>query len=435
MRRFLAGGARRIFEGMVRDGCSADGDVQAGRPNVDGGAVDAPVAADRPPVARTAAAYITVRLAAMHPAYFALVMATGIMAIASSLHGLRALAVLLSWINIVAFTSLCILFLARAVCYPSRVKADCVSHQRAPGYFTLAAAVGVLGSLAVLLHDNLRAAQVLWWVCVALWAACTYTIFALLTVLRDKPNLADGINGGWLVAVVATQSVAVLGCTLDGNILGNRDACLFVLMCFWLGGGMLYLWIIGLIFYRYMFFRFSPTDLMPPYWVNMGAMAISTLAGALLYAAARTSPTLAPLRPFLLGLTVMFWATATWWIPMLVALGAWRHVVRRVPLSYDPLYWGLVFPLGMYSVCTYRLSTAVGVAFLVWIARAFVTVGIAVWLLTFLGLATRLLWLLLLAVRRHPITARRRGCQPLPEHAATSVFDPAPAGIRPAGGA
>ena len=61
----------------------------------------------------------------------------------------------------------------------------------------------------------------------------------------------------------------------------------------WLWGGMLYIWIISLIFYRYTFFRFSPTDLAPPYWINMGAMAISTLAGSLLIANAPDAPFLA----------------------------------------------------------------------------------------------------------------------------------------------
>ena len=32
---------------------------------------------------------------------------------------------------------------------------------------------------------------------------------------------------------------------------------------------------------------------------------------------------------------------------MLVILGIWRHLIRRFPLRYDPLYWGAVFPLGM----------------------------------------------------------------------------------------
>jgi len=45
------------------------------------------------------------------------------------------------------------------------------------------------------------------------------------------------------------------------------------------------------------------------------------------------------LLPFVRGLTLMFWATATWWIPMLVILGVWRHVYRRFPLVHDPLNW------------------------------------------------------------------------------------------------
>jgi voltage-gated anion channel len=48
----------------------------------------------------------------------------------------------------------------------------------------------------------------------------------------------------------------------------------------WLWGGMLYIWMISLIFYRDTFFRFSADDLTPPYWINMGAVAISALAGA-----------------------------------------------------------------------------------------------------------------------------------------------------------
>lgn len=356
--------------------------------------------------------YLHAELEAMHPAYFALVMATGIVAIACKLHGLNEFALALSWINLAAYPILWVLLLARAIVCPRRVLADLASHQRAPGFFTLVAASSVFGSQGVLLHGNVLAGQVLWWVCVLLWAVCTYAIFALLIIRTEKPDLAAGINGGWLMVVVATQSVAVLGCILQHNVWGDGESCLFVLMCFWLGGGMLYLWIIGLIFYRYMFFRFSPTDLMPPYWVNMGAMAISTLAGVLLYGAAGTSSVIGPLRPFILGLTIMFWATATWWIPMLIVLSVWRHVVRRVPLSYDPLYWGLVFPFGMYSVCTFRLSEALGVAFLVWIARAFVTAGIVVWLLTFLGLATRVMYALLLAVRRRNPAAPKLPCAP-----------------------
>ena len=357
-----------------------------------------------PRVGSTLSTQLKEQLAQMHPAYFALAMATGIVAIACHLFGLSELASALSWINIVVYPMLWILFIVRAVMFRKNVIADWHDHKRAPGYFTMVATTGVLGTQTILLNWNVLLAQSLWFLCLALWAICTYTVFTLLTVGEKKPNLAEGINGGWLIAVVATQAVCVLGCGLNGEMFGSRDPVLFMLMCFWLGGGMLYLWIIGLIFYRYMFFPFSPNDLMPPYWINMGSVAISTLAGALLANAASTSPLLAPLRPFIIGLTVAFWATATWWIPMLLVLGIWRHRIQSVKVSYNALYWGLVFPVGMYSVCTFRLANVIGAPFLIWIARFFVIAAVIVWLLTFLGLIKQVLLATLLALRQRRLS-------------------------------
>ena len=141
-----------------------------------------------PPVA----VYLKARLAAMYPAYFALAMATGIVAIACHLLGLGELAVALAWVNLVAYPTLWVLFIARAVMFRERVIADWGDHGRAPGYFTVVAATGVLGTQAVLLHDGIIVEKILWWACVALWATCMYTVFALLTVRDEKPTLAEG---------------------------------------------------------------------------------------------------------------------------------------------------------------------------------------------------------------------------------------------------
>lgn len=329
-------------------------------------------------------------LAGLHPAYFALVMATGIVSIASDLLGLRLVALALFALNPVLYIALWALNALRVLRHWDRVRADFFHHGRAVGFFTAVAATSVLGSQFAVVGRMTAVAAVLWAFAVFLWALLTYVIFTILTVKPEKPALAEGINGGWLVAVVAAQSVAVLGAQVTARFGTYEPHVLFFCLAMWLGGGMLYIWIIGLIFYRYTFFTMSPSDLAPPYWINMGAAAISTLAGATLALAAGRSPVLQQLLPFVKGLTLMWWATATWWIPMLVILGIWRHVYRKFPLTYDPLYWGAVFPLGMYTVCTLRVAAAIDAPWLLAIPNLFVYVALLAWGLTMGGLVRRL---------------------------------------------
>jgi tellurite resistance protein TehA-like permease len=322
----------------------------------------------------------------LHPAYFAMVMATGIVAIAAQLTGFRPLAVGLSWLNLAIFVVLWTLTLARAILFPREFFHDLIDHKRGPGFFTIVAGTSVLGRQQIIIFNHYGAATALWFLAVPLWAGFTYAIFTGFTVKEDKPSLAEGIHGGWLIAVVATQAVSSLGTLLASRFPAHETEMLFFSLCMWLCGGMLYIWVISLIFYRYTFFRFLPSDLMPPYWINMGAMAISTLAGTNLILNANRAPFLMALLPFLKGFTVFFWATATWWIPMLVTLAIWRHVYKRFRLTYDPLYWGAVFPLGMYTVSTFQLAQALDLPFLLWIPHYFVYIAVTAWMGTFAGL-------------------------------------------------
>jgi tellurite resistance protein TehA-like permease len=164
----------------------------------------------------------------------------------------------------------------------------------------------------------------------------------------------------------------------------------FIALSLWLWGGMLYIWIIVLIFYRYSFFPLTAKDLVPPYWINMGAMAISTLAGSLLIVNAAKAPYLHSLLPFLKGFTVFYWATGSWWIPLLVTLELWRHGIKRLPIRYDPLYWGVVFPLGMYSLCTIYMAQSMDLPFLLPLGHAFFYLALLVWALTLYGMIRKM---------------------------------------------
>jgi tellurite resistance protein TehA-like permease len=323
------------------------------------------------------------------PAYFAMVMATGIVSIAAYGFGPALIGRLLFYLNLLFYGALILLHACRAIIAPGRCLADMADAGAGPGYFTWIAATAVLGSQCVLLEQAYRAATVRFVLAALLWLVLSYAVFTALAIREDKLTLAEGINGGWLLAVVSMQSLAVLAIQLAGYI-GQpvRVELNFAALALWLAGGMLYGWLGSLIFYRYFFFALKPADLVPTYWINMGAMAISTLAGSLLIAHSDAhAPYLESLRPFLEGGTLLYWAGGTWWLPLLVILGIWKHVIRGYRLTYHPLYWGLVFPLGMYAAATEHMSQSMDLAFLRPVPIVFLYIALAAWLTSVTGLA------------------------------------------------
>src|SRR5262249_58244667 len=124
----------------------------------------------------------------------------------------------------------------------------------------------------------------------------------------------------------------VVGCGADW-LAAAGEIVLFVSLAFFLHGAMLYLSIITLIFSRFTFVHLTGEELSPPYWINMGAVAITTLAGSVLILQAGDWPLVRELRPFLAGFTLFFWSAGTWWLPLLPLLGFVRHVLPRGPLA------------------------------------------------------------------------------------------------------
>lgn len=328
-------------------------------------------------------------IASLYPGYFALVMATGIVSVAALFEGWTAIAWALFGVNLVAYPILWVLTLLRLIGWPGRLLGDLLNHRRGPGFFTLVAGTAVFGNQWVLLADQPGVALALLAVAAVLWVLVTYTFFVAVVVGSSKSGVQEALSGGWLLAAVATQSLAVLG-TLVAPDLPDPSGVMLAALVLWLLGCMQYLLIIGPIFHRLVFLHMAPEMWTPLFWINSGALSITTLAGSRLIAAQALFPFLGELLPFLKAFSLFFWASATWWIPLLVLIGVWRHVLRRFPLAYIPEYWGLVFPLGMYAVCTFQLVQATGLNTLLAIAQMMGAVALLAWAVTVFGLLRHL---------------------------------------------
>src|SRR5439155_13479014 len=155
----------------------------------------------------------------------------------------------LFWLNILYYAALLAMSVVRCARIPQRVQADLLHHGRSVGFFTTVAGTCVLGSQFLIVGGLWSVAAVLWFLGILLWAMLTYGIITILTVKQTKPGLAEGINGGWLLPVVAAQSVAVLGAQLSSGFGAKEAHVLLFCLLVWLAAGMLYIWIISLIFY------------------------------------------------------------------------------------------------------------------------------------------------------------------------------------------
>ena len=323
-------------------------------------------------------------VAPLWPGYFNLVMATGIVSNGFWLLGHGSLSTAVLVVALVAYPLLLAGLALRAFLYPRRLWADLVDPRLVFTFFTLVAGTDVLG-LGVRLRGYESLATGLWLFALAAWVLLGYFSFAVLTFVNNEEG-AEVVHGGWLIAIVGTESLVILGVLLAPRFGGLEDPALVTVYALWGIGIVFYGIFITLFTHRIFFLRLEPVEMGPLFWVVMGAAAIATNAGSTLIANPPKFPFLRAMRPFVDGTTLVLWAWATWWIPLLVILGIWRHAVRRFPLRYDPAYWNLVFPLGMYTVATYRLSLAADYPALQSISRVMLWVAFGAWLATMLGL-------------------------------------------------
>ena len=239
----------------------------------------------------------------LHPGYFALVMATGIVSIAMHGHRAYVLSVVLLWLACVAYVVLIALNLVRTLAFRGDVAGDLADPRRAFGLFTFVAATSVVGT-RLALDDHHAAAFALLAVASLAWLILGYVVPWTAVLGRSQRPVLQNANGTWFIWVVASQSIAVLAAVLQPAVGGGHRELALLAVFSWSVGVFLYGAAGAFVAARMLLYPLRPEDLTPPYWVAMGATAITVAAGARIVEMA-DAPMVAATRGLIAGTSVL----------------------------------------------------------------------------------------------------------------------------------
>lgn len=280
---------------------------------------------------------------------FAAVMATGIISVAAhdqqaQAHALSALSGLLAWLAAGAYVLLVILNAAGLVHCAERRRRDLAAPPASFHSLTFPAASGVL-AIRMLLADRRGMATVLGLVAVAGWLGLG-SVAAASLARRPPGRLPRVAHGSWLLAAVATQSLAVLTATAaqpgrdasPSAVPGGAWALLLLAAAlgWWLAGMVLYGLLAASIWPRLLAaLRGSPWAWFgADDWIVMGGLAIAALAATQITLAARAAPAantvLGGLGPGASAVAMTAWVVASGWILPLAILQL--RCITRAPL-------------------------------------------------------------------------------------------------------
>ena len=194
------------------------------------------------------------QIATLYPGCFALVMATGIISNALFFEGRREWSDALFAVNLIAYPWLALITIVRFLRFRQALRSDLFNPRLVFSFFTIVAGTDVFG-VGLHLRGFTTAALFLWVFALLVWFILIYFSFAVLTFLNTAHG-ANVVHGGWLIAIVGTQSLVILG-TLIAPAVGDLGRTVFVLIHMLWGVGLALYGIFIVLFAHRIFFGSS----------------------------------------------------------------------------------------------------------------------------------------------------------------------------------
>lgn len=306
------------------------------------------------------------------PNWFAATMGTGILALAlPQVPGvgptLKPVGEMLWLFNIVLFCLFSALYAARWTLFGHEAR-RIFGHNTVPmfiGTIPMGLATIINGCIAFGLDrfgtGVIPVATQLWWVDAAMALACG-VIIPYFMFTRHEHSL-DGMTAVWLLPVVAAEVAAASGGLLAPHLVDPHQQFVMLAMSYvlWAYSVPVAFAILAILILRMALHKLPHENMAASSWLALGPIGTGALGMLVLGADAPAIMganglgavgAIAQGTGILAGL--LLWGFDLWWLALasLITVRYWR---RGIPFNLG--WWGYTFPLGVFTVATFRLGT------------------------------------------------------------------------------
>ncbi|MFA6117575.1 MAG: TDT family transporter [Sphingomonas sp.] len=231
----------------------------------------------------------------------------------------------------------------------------------------------------------LPVAYALWWIDVAMALACGVLIPYFM--FTRHAHALDRMTAIWLLPVVAAEVAGASAGLLAPHLATAADQITVLVTGYvlWAYSVPVAFAILTILMLRLALHRLPHASMAASCWLALGPIGTGALGLLVLGGDAPamfSAHGLAQLGAVAasLGLIggLMIWGYGLWWLA-LAALLTVRYWREGIPFNLG--WWGYTFPLGVYTVASFKLGTALHLAFFGWVGAMLTIALFAMWLL------------------------------------------------------